>query len=391
MEGLPQNQPDNELEIPLEVQDSQPRLAEENSRIDFAPQLTLKQKNADLSYRYAGEKFLRSMDTYVDQNNTKWIEIKKSPKVQMSVSLLSQPFFNISTIAEVPSEFGKMSKVLARVHPQLSAVFEAGGKILGKESSTYASKVMNTEKFQQKTKPQMLADYHVFQAIFEGGRGDRAFIEGHNIIKKRSTYALFDFEAFGIIPQKHFAEVIERTKVQGNEMEGYLMEIHTELFGRNRPTESEIPILIDVIDETIKKLKEIEAFYNNEEGERFLGAVLNKTKLREELEENFEQRIKQAKKTEEGSYIYFNEFGMHDKKTEEEFKNMKLDESWYDAHELTRGLVLQVFRASNILLKHLTSMREFVASTKNLDPVVIVKYDQLIAELGEFCKKGMEE
>lgn len=358
---------------------------QENSYIDSNPHLKLLYKKADLSYTYQGSRTERKYDVFLDQNENKWIEINRNPRTQILVSLLSQPFFNISTVTEVPNIYGKISRFVSRVNPHIASAFDASTNFLGKDRTLFASKVMNLDRMERKTRAKMLADYMVFTSVFEGGKPDRAFGEHHNIRMSADSYSLFDFEKFDIVPIKYFQKYNELHKGH-NGMKDFIFKAKRFVFGGEIEGKDEFSVVLEVIDEVIKKLIQIEDFYNSSEGVNFFSAVLKKSKYEDEFRENFYKRIKTAMKM--GSkYLFDDEMGIATMLSKQELAKRSVDESFFDPYQLCHGLIAQTHQCSNVLLVELKTYRDKIFKYVDPDSIEARNYDLNISKLEELCRK----
>ncbi len=391
MEKLPQeNQilPENSAE-----RENQPVF--ENLVYDINPALNLVRKNADVSYVYCGERFQRNRDTYRDQNNNLWIEINSSPRSQMVISLLSQPFFNISSVVEVSTTVGRISKFFSKLNPKVGKILESTTKTFGKKSSIFLSKVLDHNKIEQKDKEQMIADYVVFESIFETGGGDRNFSEEHNIKISDKSYALFDFESM-IVPFKYFAtskSLKIKNKPEKDGMDNIFHKLKSMMWGnyKDDPKLIRAVVPLSLIKSIVKKLKELKTFYKKDDAIDFMSAVLEKSKYKDECISKFRANTK-------GDALIQS---IHTKKIEnvwlEKKDFTKPDESYFNPNELVLGLLAQIYHSSNILYKQLMEKKELYESEEEylevmteLEDVVFSDNELFISE-SDKIKNHIEE
>ena len=231
----------------------------ENTFNEVAPNLALVKKDANVSYQYHGEIRERYTDLYKDDRGNEWFEIRKMPRRQQTISLLAQPFFNISTIIEVPGGQGRMSKFLEHLNPNIRLLLGLS-PIASEKKTKFLSKKLDLEKTTPKDIMETVADFIVYTQIFEPGFNDRSW-EGQNFRKTNSSYALFDFEHSSILPRREGA----RSSLNVIDDIGWMS-------GSKEGADK-----IRVVDHIIDKLKKIAEFYSGESGESFFGSVLKKT------------------------------------------------------------------------------------------------------------------
>ncbi len=278
----------------------------------------------------------------------------------MMISLLSQQFFNVANVIEVPQkEIGNVSKFFSKINPKFAKLYDSLTHRFRKSTPAFLSKEMDLTKVEQKSHEEMLADFLVFESIFDSeGHGDRNFMEGHNVKRFMNGYAFFDFDQAGILPLKHFAEYKETQDKINNGTYGYFPQLKNMItkdgyyqFGRR------VPHILDGMLAVAKKLKEIEAFFKGKEGEDFVRAVLRKTKYAEEYKEQNE------KKSDSGS----------------------LDESYADPHELTQGMLAQVNYKLNGLLAELEEHKAEAVEQQEDKEGALKNYEKIVSQVKEMA------
>lgn len=305
----------------------------ENLIYDIDPLLKMRERKANVSYSRDGVLFPRQANIYEDQDKNNWYEIKKEPRKQMLVSLLSQPLFNISTVIEVPrNQVRGISKLLSRLHPQISSIYNAGIDIVGGASSLFLSKELHLNKVEQKESDESVADFLVFESIFDSANdSDRELLRGHNFRLNKDSYTMFDFDKSGIIPLKHFEEwKLYQEEIGGTAYIPMAKEIYAEYIPKIKYDKFNIEKLkeLNLVYKLIfDKLTKVLDFFDGLEGENFVSAVLRKTK-------------------------YADEFRAKHKKD-------KIDESYIDPHELTQGLLAQVKYNLSGLLNELKTNKDW--------------------------------
>jgi hypothetical protein len=330
----------------------------ENTIYDIAPVLSLKEAKADVSYIWRGHKNKREADIYQDQNGNTWYEIKKLPRNQMMISLLSQKFFNISTVIEVPQkEIRGVSKFLATINPKLANLYNKIADNIGKSSPSFLSKNLNLDNVEQKSYAEMMSDFLVFENIFDSfGHGDRDFTEGHNVKRYMNGYAFFDFDHSRILPLKHFEETKKDYSAKG--YFPYLKNMIT-LDGEFKFRGSRIDDVLSAMNFAGKKLEEIQEFFKEQDGEKFVQAVLDKTKCKEEYKE-YRKKV---------------------------FKEDTVDESYFDAHELAQGILIQIPYNLNIILKELKEKKDIFMEADENKKEALKKYEAVVFAIEEILNK----
>lgn len=313
----------------------------ENLIYDTDPLLTIKERKADVSYNRDEVLFPRQANIYEDQNKTNWYEIKKEPRKQMMVSLLAQPFFNISTVIEVPQkQTWGASKFISKLNPKILSIYNATTDIMGGKSPLFLSKELHLNKVEQKEFEESVADFLVFESIFDSaGDSDRELLRDHNFRLNHDGYAMFDFDKSEVIPLKHFEEwKICQEKIGGTAYLPMAKEINAECFPKVKNDEFNIEKLKElnsIYKSIFNKLTEVLTFFDGLEGEKFVGSVLKKTKYADEFRDNH--------------------------------KKDKIDESYIDPHELTQGLLAQALYNLTGLLKELRNDRDWYTKQINRD------------------------
>jgi hypothetical protein len=241
----------------------------EDSFYETNPQLTLVAKNADVSYTYYDRRVERHTNIFEDERGTLWYELQHDQRKQMTVALLCQGLFNISTIIEVPQTPGSLSKFFSMLNPKIGSYIDS--KL---SHGAFLSKKIDLQKGTEKDQEQKAIEFALFSRIFEPRGQDRSFFPSHNYRDGEKSYALFDFDKSNLPTfeqaTKDEAEVSSEPIISWVE--------HWFDFGTYKQPNSEY-----IIAEVVKKIKNIVDFYATPDGAEFFTSVFTKTKYLEEV------------------------------------------------------------------------------------------------------------
>jgi len=267
MEGIPNNKVEGSI-------------GSETSFYEINPKLHLVKEGVDVSYNYNSEHFQRNMDLYEDELGNTWFEVKDQPKKQMMISLLAQPFFNISTVIETKIEKNGVKKILKKINPEILTVFGSSLDIFDKKKSSFFSKKINFENIPEKEKEEIISDYIIFGSVFNLSNNDIDFNKQHNFRKEDNKYALFDFGSSSVEPQKYFDP-----KKCESVLKDYIDEIKFLLYPLDGFKARDRDLPAEIVNNMLKKLNELKVFFDSDEGRNFFESVFNKSGFETEINE----------------------------------------------------------------------------------------------------------
>ena len=271
MEGIPKNKVEGSI-------------GPETSFYEINPKLHLVKEEADVSYSYNNEHFQRNMNLYEDELGNTWFEIKDQPEKQMMISLLAQPFFNISTVIEVKVEKNGVKKILKKINPKILIILGPSLDIFDKKKSVFFSKKINFENIPEKEREEIMSDYIVFGSVFNLSNNDIDFNKQHNFRRKDNKYALFDFGSSSVESQKYFDP-----KKCKSVLKDYMDEIKFLLYPLDGFEARDRDLPVEIINNMLKKLNELKVFFDSNEGKNFFESVFNKSGFRKEINEKINE------------------------------------------------------------------------------------------------------